>query len=322
MTTVASELAAQLGVSRVARLTTLDRAGVEVASAIRPRGHVLQVTQGKGRTWDAAVASALGEAAELWAAEAVPLERLAWTRDEDGLLGAFIEGRWLSGGGATLVRAEAVFCPPAGTAWLGPSVESWSSNGLAAHRAKERATEHAVLELVERDALARSLPRGWTAGEAVARQLVPELELAEALQARGFSVFLFDLTPQHGRVPVAGALMFDREGSSIPLTAGYAARRSALAAAEAALLEAAQSRLTEVHGAREDVAAGERVSGAALREVLVRASPRRRLESLPDASRLEASELAPDDVAVVELAGEPVHVVKAISPSLRLSHLL
>ena len=52
-----------LGVTRVARVTGLDRAGVEVACAVRPGGHVLQVTNGKGESWEAARASALSEAA-------------------------------------------------------------------------------------------------------------------------------------------------------------------------------------------------------------------------------------------------------------------
>ena len=60
-------LAEELGVTRVARLTGLDRTGVEVASAVRPGAHVLQVTNGKGPSFEAAMAGALLEAAELWA---------------------------------------------------------------------------------------------------------------------------------------------------------------------------------------------------------------------------------------------------------------
>ena len=60
---------ALLGVTRVARVTGLDRSGVEVACAVRPRGFVRQISNGKGRRWEDARASALSEAAELWAAE-------------------------------------------------------------------------------------------------------------------------------------------------------------------------------------------------------------------------------------------------------------
>src|SRR5438132_3009357 len=58
-----------LGVTRVARVTGLDRSGVEVACAVRPGGHVLQISNGKGESWEEARASALSEAAELLAAE-------------------------------------------------------------------------------------------------------------------------------------------------------------------------------------------------------------------------------------------------------------
>src|SRR5947208_11733958 len=37
-----------IGVTRVARVTGLDRSGIEVACAVRPLGHVLQVANGKG----------------------------------------------------------------------------------------------------------------------------------------------------------------------------------------------------------------------------------------------------------------------------------
>ncbi|HYO69169.1 MAG TPA: fatty acid-binding protein, partial [Archangium sp.] len=71
-------LAHGLGVTRVARVTGLDRAGVEVAAAVRPGGYVLQVCNGKGLDFQAASAGALLETAELWGAETVPLERLVW----------------------------------------------------------------------------------------------------------------------------------------------------------------------------------------------------------------------------------------------------
>src|SRR5687768_2806189 len=74
-----------LGVTRVARVTGLDRTGVEVACAVRPLGHVLQVTQGKGPTFEHAAATALSEAAELWASEQVDASRLQWDSFE-GLL--------------------------------------------------------------------------------------------------------------------------------------------------------------------------------------------------------------------------------------------
>src|SRR5512140_2020429 len=72
-----------LGVSRGARVTGLDRTGVEVACAVRPRGHVLQVANGKGTSFEEAEAGAVLEAAELWAAESVdPASLMFGSREE------------------------------------------------------------------------------------------------------------------------------------------------------------------------------------------------------------------------------------------------
>ena len=64
-----ARLADAIEVTRIARVTGLDRAGVEVACAVRPRGYVLQVSNGKGLALADAKAGALLEAAELWCAE-------------------------------------------------------------------------------------------------------------------------------------------------------------------------------------------------------------------------------------------------------------
>lgn len=305
-----------LGVTRVARLTGLDRCGVEVATAVRPRGHVLQVTQGKGLTFEGAVASALGEAAELAAAENVTGERLqfhdgrAWAEAE-----VFGQTRKL----CELVPADAVWCAGFGSTWLGPVSSDWSTNGLASHPSRAAAVEHAVLELVERDAVARALPRGWSAHAAKAMVQL-ELPLIEQIESQGFEVFAFDLTVAKDTAAfVAGVLLFDLEAHVVPLTAGYAARRSLADAITAALLEAAQSRLTEIHGAREDVSIGDRVDGAALHLHL---KARETMQKQIKAAKPRKAPLTNHKVLIVELAREPLYVVKALSPSLRHSELL
>ncbi len=318
-------LTTQFGVTRLARLTGLDRCGVEVVGAVRPRGHVLQVSQGKGLTRAAAEWSALSEAIELAAAEnpdvstfrfqGAPVGSL-W--DVDGLSVAWVPALRLADRKPCLVPAQSVYCPPAGVCWMGPSITTWRSNGLGAHPASRAAAEeHAVLELLERDALGQVLPQGWTPHEAL-RRLVTPPSGALALRDRGFACFLFDLTPAKGTLPVAGALLFDLEGGPIPLTAGYACRRSWVAASEAAWLEAAQSRLTEIHGAREDVLLGEREDGAELLRALEGVTPRapsRRVERRP------LSRVVKGEVAIVQLRAKPF-VVKAVSPELLVSELV
>jgi ribosomal protein S12 methylthiotransferase accessory factor len=353
-------------VTRLARLTGLDRAGVEVVAAVRPSGHILQVTNGKGETYAQAAAGALAEAAELWCAER-PLSLVSGTAAElrerfgaRGVLGpeelapgeappgwgsarlAWRTGDDLLTGHPCLVPAHAVHCPPAGAAPLGPALVPWTSNGMGAHPARESALLHALLEACERDQLARALPRGFTPTE-VRRRLIAPGSLARSapgtagwvarLSARGFAVHLLDVTADLG-LPAAAALLVDLERGPVPVAAGYACRLGRDEALLAALLEAAQSRLTEIHGAREDVRHGERASGLPLVALCARTRPLRRAAALPNhaaatprvAVRLVLARLAAAGhrrVVVTDLAGPPgLHVVKVLAPSLRRSELL
>lgn len=304
----------------------MDRAGVEVAAAVRPTGHVLQVTQGKGTTFEQAAWSAVGETAELHAAEEPQRSMLQFCEagaldgavlDDDGLRRAWVQGSRLSDGAPVWLAAERVFCAPTGSTWLGPSTTSWSSNGFGAHSVKGRAEEHAVLEVWERHALTRALPDGWT-DTALERFLVEwRSPLVESLQGRGFQVACCAL--QDSPLPLAGALLFDLEETSVPLTAGYACRRTMGEALEAALLEAAQSRLTEIHGARDDVATGQREGGASLQRFFSTLGPR------PVRQRAAVKgwpKAIADSVVIVTVRESPLHVVKAIGIGLEESELL
>jgi ribosomal protein S12 methylthiotransferase accessory factor len=312
-----------VGVSRLATVTSMDRAGVEVVAAVRPTGHVLQVSQGKGLTLDAARWSALGEAAELHAAEHPDVGRLVFSEgtelegavlDDDGLARAWVQGHRLSDGLPVWVAAERVFCVPFGRAWLGPSTLSWSSNGLGAHPRRASAVRHAVLEVWERHALAQALPFGWTRELIASTAVRCDTRLVRQLEARHFEVVTCLL--QRRPLPVAGALVFDAERGPVPLTAGYACRLSAHDALQAAVLEAAQSRLTEIHGAREDVAVGAREPGLSLSGVgsTARPEPTVAVKQLPPAVLRQ--------MVLVALQSRPLHVVKAIGIGLVESELL
>src|SRR5581483_9702890 len=219
-----------IGVTRVARVTGLDRSGVEVACAVRPLGYVLQVCNGKGETWEDARASALSEAAELYAAENPrelvygaardlpqawePADLVAprlWSRETRV---AWRRGRELSTGREVLVPAQAVHCPPRGAAGLGPAAIRWTTNGMGAHPTRSRALRHALLEAIERDQLASVLPRGWTAGAVAARKLeVSRLPLWRKLHDANLVAHVFDLS---GVLPVAGAVLVDLEDGPGP----------------------------------------------------------------------------------------------------------
>ncbi|MET0402173.1 MAG: YcaO-like family protein [Cystobacter sp.] len=374
-----ARLAQALGVSRVARVTGLDRAGVEVATAVRPGGYVLQVCNGKGLDYPAALAGALLETAELWAAETVRPERLvwgtargwssrgraAWGAEALGTRGgvvvprlwgpdvrcAWIEATDARSGETVLLPAQGVYCPPTGAPALGPVCVQWTSNGSGAHPERPRALLHALLEATERDQLARLLPDGWTEEVLSSRLLRPDglargaprvAALADSLRDRGFDVHLFDLSPgarTAGAVglPVGGALLVDRDQGPVPLAAGYACALSREQALLSALLEAAQSRLTDIHGAREDVDGGDSEASLALAAACASARPRRALDAMPEP---EERVVSPDEavarvLARLEGAGFPraavvelesplpgLHVVRGVVPGLRVSELL
>ena len=371
-----SRLARAVGVTRIARITGLDRTGIEVACAVRPGGHVLQVTQGKGLAFREAAAGALMEAAELACAERVDASELAWASERElctrgvSHLGsadlggegsgearlAWREARDLSSGERVLAPAAALHVPPQGAPALGLAGVRWTSNGMGAHPSWPSALLHALLEAVERDQVARALPEGWTEDE-IARRIVaraprggpPVCSLAERVERGGFDVHLFDLAPKEGvGLPVAGALLFDREHGPVPLTAGYACRLRRASALEAALLEAAQSRLTDIHGAREDVASADARGVERLRRACDRARrhaalPGRRKappgEEVPGSLDLASSGSASQCVRAVLArlartgharavaadlapAGLGVHVAKVLVPGLLLSSLL
>jgi ribosomal protein S12 methylthiotransferase accessory factor len=313
--------AKQIGVTRIARLTGLDRIGVEVAGSVRPTGHVLQVCQGKGRTFEQAWKSALGESMELFAAENPEEKTFHWhTGTPAGAIEEGFEARcaWVSGYELTthtkcMVLAERVYCPPSTGPSLGPTVGHWSSNGMGAHpTSHKKAVKHAVNELIERDTLARVLPEGFHE-EVLAPRLIPLTSKLAQLKVRGIHVFLFDLS-LHPRRRVTGVLIFDEEDESVPLTAGYACRENLESSAEAAFLEAAQTRLTQIHGAREDVVGSDMEAGLGLLDALKKMKPRKSV------SFKKAIALPP--IAIVSLGNAPWKVVKAVSPSMRVSELL
>lgn len=340
------------GVTRIARITGLDRTGVEVCSAIRPGGHVLQVSNGKGRTFERAAAAALSEAAELWAAENVRTHELkygsrhqltqgglscVWPDSEiageaEHLFMGWTRGTALESRREVWVPAHYVHCAPAGV-FLGPRVFPWTTNGLAAHRTRDEAIRHGLREVIERDQLHFAFPDGWTP-EADARRVAPPAELKpliERICANGFQVELFDARASGDAaldVPVAAALLFDKDEGPISLTAGYGCAADHIEALESALLEAAQSRLTDIHGAREDVAKDVSGAGATMREWFKeparakwKGSRQKRMTAAQEVRWL-TRRLAGAEITVVDLASKPLSVVRVIVTGFAVSELL
>ena len=271
-----------LGITRLANQTGLDRIGIPCYAAVRPNSATLASHQGKGVDDISAQISAVMEAAEYAVAEApqTPQRTLSladlraagddWL-DPTPLLprGASLDAttpiRWVEGfalatGAPVLVPYDAVVLgtPPRDLNGL-----SQSSNGVAAGVELSGALLHGLCELVERDSVCLWSYKSDAAaqGTAVAPSAFGDAGI-DALAARiaraGFQLRLFDQTSNIG-IPVVYAALFPADGADrhFDVATGAGCHPIAAVAARRAIVEAAQTRITNIAGARDDIIAGE-----------------------------------------------------------------
>ncbi|MEI6795397.1 MAG: YcaO-related McrA-glycine thioamidation protein [Methanomassiliicoccales archaeon] len=266
-------LAKVAGITRVADITGLDRIGIFVFSSIRPtaQGGAISVYNGKGLTVEQAKVSAIMEGIERYCAEVHdrPLRReLAASAVRKGALepralilpsGAeaslpYGPVAWTPGfdieGGEVMVPANAVFHPylPRGDVMLFRS----STNGLASGNTMEEAVLHGLMELIERDAWSIAEARRRFRGGIDASGSEKISRVLDMFASNGVEVQLKDMTSDLGVPTVAAAADDVRMQDAGLLTLGMGTDMDAESAALRALVEVAQSRLTQIHGARED----------------------------------------------------------------------
>jgi ribosomal protein S12 methylthiotransferase accessory factor len=259
------------GITRVADITNLDRIGIPVFSSIRPTAQegAVSVYNGKGATPTEARVSAVMEGIERYSAEihdhaiafgthpelaakgrAVDPRALNLPRgaDPDGRL-PWVEAWDIVADEGVLVPAHAVFHPlPRGF----PPLFRTNTNGLASGNTREEAVFHGLAEIVERDAWSlvevtrRPGPRITGPPEGLPSDLLGKFAEAKV------EVMVRDITSDLG-IPTCAAVADDallRDPRL--LTIGMGTHTSARIAFLRALTEVAQSRLTQIHGARED----------------------------------------------------------------------
>jgi ribosomal protein S12 methylthiotransferase accessory factor len=244
------------------------------------------VSQGKGLTPDQARISAVMEAVETACAErcetlvteigsvseleardlrTVPFERLlraGFAEIDPRRTYGWVAGRTWPAGGLVHAPYELVGIDYRDASPWDHETFHMSSIGLAAHTNRDAALRHALLEVIENDATATLEIFGFTP-ELI--EPLPELtgpdELILALEqvaAAGLDV-RFCLVVGALDLPVVGCFIGRHVagtlGSGTAFCAGFACRPRAGDAALAALLEAVQSRLTDIAGARDDIAA-------------------------------------------------------------------
>ncbi len=274
-----------MGITRVANVTGLDCVGIPVVMVTRPNSRSVSVSQGKGVTLAAARTSGVMESIESFHAERImrPLvfasyEELRWSRrvadverlprlldDFDPHLPIlWIEGEDLFSGEARLVPFEMVHLNHTTQAPPGAGCFPRNSNGLASGNHRLEAISHAITELVERDA--HTL---WGLGSRAAQDETRlDLDtvadpvcrsLIERFEDAGVAVGAWDMTSDVG-LPAFLVRIVQREESpvhTIRPAVGMGCHAAREIALSRALTEAAQSRLTFISGARDDMARGE-----------------------------------------------------------------
>lgn len=272
---------ATLGITRLAEQTGLGRYGMPCFAAIRPNSRTVSVHQGKGADAVSAQLSALMEAAEYAYAEAPRITHIRATLSElrkadrqaispspllpreacriDDAPIHWTEGVDLFTGHPVLVASDAVTLGPDPSDL--PTI-SQNTNGLAAGATQAQAWLHGLCELIERDSLVLwgFRPDSAIAARAVDPDTFDDLYLS-ALNARMSeekdTLRLFDLTTSIG-VPTIYAVLGPSSGtaSHAEITTGAAAHPDRALAARKATLEAVQTRISLVSGARDDIESG------------------------------------------------------------------
>ncbi len=274
---------ARMGITRVANVTGLDRIGIPVVSVCRPNARSLAVSQGKGLDLEAAIASGLMEASELFHAEHVEkplklgsfaqlsrshelvdtgrLAHVAGNRFHKDLKMLWVEGRDLFSGAPVWVPHESVRTdftvpfPP------GSGCFDCSSNGLASGNTFIEAVCHAICEIVERDAT--TLWNGLSDARRAATRLDLEsvndkncLEIMDRFAGSEFAIDVWETTSDLG-IPSFFCVAEDLRSPASHFGIGAGTHLAPHIALLRALTEAAQVRTTYISGSRDDLSADE-----------------------------------------------------------------
>jgi ribosomal protein S12 methylthiotransferase accessory factor len=279
-----TKLLPQIGVTRIANITDLDRVGIPVFSAIRPSAAAgaISIYSGKGATETNARISAIMESFERCLAEqpevsinlsGIPLttERVMDTYESlsesaptlypDALLlpqpfAELTSLEWAMG--HDLINDIEVFVPENSVFHpynpkSGNQLFRSNTNGLASGNTIEEAVLHGLLEVIERDALSIA---EYTRNPG--KEIVLDdgdglnYELKRRMDETGIKVKLWLLDSDIDIPTVVAALDDTVLKDPALLVMGAGSHLSPEIAVTRALTEAAQSRVVQIHGARED----------------------------------------------------------------------
>jgi len=208
--------------------------GIDTPTAMRPAGNYA----GRGLSLGHAFASTIGEAAEYRA-----MHRIADAPRVTSAAGAErVTGRSLTSGKTVNL--------PVSECLRNASGNGLTSTGYAAGPTLDAAVESALLECVERDAIAR-----WSSGEHVPSLIESGFEeaLTRVRRTPNRTVTFADITPSGGLAPVVAAISEDASGAlpSLGTCFGFGAAPSLQAACAKALLELCQGEIGLIMIARK-----------------------------------------------------------------------
>ncbi|MFP2924693.1 YcaO-like family protein [Pyxidicoccus sp. 3LG] len=307
-----------MGITRVANVTGLDTIGIPVVMVIRPNARSLSVSQGKGGELASARASGLMEAIELYHAEhiALPLKlatfnelrfthrmvdvtalpALSVSQFHGHFRTLWVEGRSLFDDGSTWVPYELVHMDYTLPLPSGSGSFLMSSSGLASGNHPLEAVNHALCELIERDATTRFRLSGQEAQRRL--RVDPSTvddpgcrALLEQYARARVEVGIWEITSDVGVAAFSCTIVDSDPEPQRPIgpMGGIGCHPCRAVALSRALTEAAQSRLTIITGARDDVrhmgpqgAEEELEAARQMRDTLVAAPGTRGFQDAPD----------------------------------------
>ena len=268
------------GITRIADITDLDRIGLPIYTAIRPTAEdgAVSIYGGKGITKDHAKASAMMEGFERYSAERQDIdETIIASLSEIEEFGEYIDPKSLNlpkefekkdisdlslewSKSIDLISNREYYIPtnaiyhPYISKDDSQSLFKSNTNGLASRNILEEAILHGIFEVIERDA--------WSIFElthknyaqidisSIENEII--IDIIEKFESEGIKIKLMDFTADI-KIPTIAASADDTITKDAGLlTLGMGTHLDPEVAILRALTEVAQSRATQINGARED----------------------------------------------------------------------
>lgn len=350
-----------MGITRIANLTGLDRVGLPTVMVCRPNSRSVAVSLGKGLSLAAAQVSGVMEAIESWHAEQILLPQVqarytdlssrahvvsvtALPRVTGGQFDPDASMLWVAGHDHNAnqpcwVPLEMVDTDYTQTTRSAQRAFPRTTNGLASGNTLTEATCHAICELIERDATTL-----WHHRPAEDRLDPASVDDARCRQAMGMLVdagLEFGLWDTTSDIGIASfRCMISESGSrSGHIGIGDGCHPDRAIALLRAVTEAAQTRLTYISGARDDLDPAEFTDqaqserGAYVQNMIQRAQPVRLFSDCPShttdsfeqdldllLNSLEARGMSQVVTLDLSRSDYDIAVVRAVVPGLEAPH--